>query len=256
MNLIRSEKNNIPLYFQLEQIIKSKLITGEYLPGEQIPTEKNLCEAYHVSSITARQAILNLVSQGLVTRRQGKGTFVTNEITNITTLQFKGNIDDLVTDGLIRQQVKVIDIIKIKPSRKVQNLLNIEGEEEVVQVRRTRNANDIPVSYLINYLPLDIGENIKKEDLSVYPMLQVLRDKLRIPLTSGTQFIEAIVADYNIASALLVSVASPILYIESTIFTNRKKPVEYVQNFIRPDRYKYSIKLGAGKLSKEQSLHF
>ena len=62
MYTLRSGRGNIPLYFQLEQILKSKIITGDYMPGEQIPTEKDLCETYQVSSITARQALLNLVS--------------------------------------------------------------------------------------------------------------------------------------------------------------------------------------------------
>ena len=58
------EKKSIPLYLQLEQIIKSKILIGEFTPGDQIPTEKDLCETYKISSITARQAILNLVNAG------------------------------------------------------------------------------------------------------------------------------------------------------------------------------------------------
>ena len=76
MNIRRSKKNNIPLCFQLEQIIKSKILIGEFLLGEQIPTEKDLCETYQLSTITARQAILNLVNEGLIIRRQGRGSFV------------------------------------------------------------------------------------------------------------------------------------------------------------------------------------
>jgi DNA-binding GntR family transcriptional regulator len=57
----------------LEQIIKSKILMGELLPGEQIPTKKEPCETYQVSTITARQAVLNLVNEGLMIRRQGKG---------------------------------------------------------------------------------------------------------------------------------------------------------------------------------------
>jgi len=243
MNSLRPERKGIPLYFQVEQIIKSKIITGEFMPGERIPTEKELCKAYQVSNITARQAILNLVNEGLLIRRQGKGTFVTEEITNIKTLQLSGNISDLITDGLKTQEVRVLDIVKIKPANRVAKVLNLEEGKEVVQVRRTRSVDDIPISYIKNYLPLEIGENIKKEDLCIYPMLQILRDKLKIPLKSGIQYIEAIVADYDISSALSVSFASPILYIETVIFARQKKPIEFVQTFVRPDRYRYSVKL-------------
>jgi DNA-binding GntR family transcriptional regulator len=75
-------------------------------------------------------------------------------------------------------------------------------------------------------------------------MLQILRDHLGIPLRGGSQYIEAIVADYDVSSVLLVSIASPILYIETVIFAQRKKVVEFVQTFIRPDRYRYLVRLG------------
>jgi GntR family transcriptional regulator len=253
MNILKPEKANVPLYFQLEQILKSKIITGEYMPGEQIPTEREFCETYSVSSITARQAILNLVNEGLLIRRQGKGTFVTEDIANINTLQFSGTISDLITD-LKRQEVKVLSINRIKPPKKISKFLRIKEDAEVIQVRRTRNANNLPVSYIINYLPLETGERIKEEDLRKYPMLQILRDIFGIPLTGAMQYIGATIADYDISFALSVSITSPILYIETLVFEKRKKPVEFVQTFIRPDRYKYSVKLSMKRGPKNEVL--
>jgi len=247
MNIQRSKKNNIPLYFQLEQIIKSKILMGEFLPGEQIPTEKDLCETYQVSTITARQAILNLVNEGLIIRRQGKGSFVREglkKIKNIRTLQLRGDINDIIPEGLKTQEVKVLDIRKVISPKKVANLLNIEEGQEVVQVRRTRSDHGIPVSYIKNYLPLEIGGKIKKEDLCIYPMMGILRNRLKIPLTGGIQYVEAIIADYDIASALSISISSPILYLETIIFARQKRPVEFVQTFFRPDQFRYSVKLG------------
>ena len=250
MNIQRSKKNNIPLYFQLEQIIKSKILMGEFLPGEQIPTEKDLCETYQVSTITARQAILNLVNEGLIIRRQGKGSFVREglkKIKNIRTLQLRGDINDIIPEGLKTQEVKVLDIRKVISPKKVANLLNIEEGQEVVQVRRTRSDHGIPVSYIKNFIPLEIGEKIKREDLCIYPMLGILRNRLKIPLTGGIQYVEAIIADYDIAAALSISISSPILYLETIIFARQKKPVEFVQTFYRPDQFRYSVKLGLKK---------
>lgn len=247
MDTLGSKKNNIPLYFQLEQIIKSKILMGEFVFGDQIPTEKDLCQTYQVSSITARQAILNLVNEGLLIRKQGKGTFVAErlrKIKDIKTLRLSGDINDIIPEGLRSQKVKVLDINKIKTPQRVAELLQIEGDKEIIHVRRTRSDNSVPVSYIKNYLPLKIGEKIKREDLYVYPMLDILRNRLKIPLTGGIQYVEAIVADYDIASALSVNIASPILYLETVIFERRKRPVEFVQTFYRPDQFRYSVKLG------------
>jgi GntR family transcriptional regulator len=241
----KTKKTNIPLYFQLEQIIKSKILMGEFVLGDKIPTENELCKIYQVSSITARQAILNLVNEGLLMRRQGKGTFVTRltKKKNIKTLCLSGNLNNILPDGLKAQNVKVLDIVKMKAPKRVAKLLDIGEGKEVLQIRRTRNDNRIPVSYIKNYLPLEIGERIKKEDLYRYPMLDVLRNQLKIPLTGGVQYVEAIVADYDIASALLVNICSPILYLETIIFERYKKPVDFAQTFYRPDQFQYTVKL-------------
>ncbi len=219
---------------------------GEFAPGEQIPTEKDLCETYQVSTITARQAILDLVNEGLIIRRQGKGSFIKDglkSIKNIKTLHLKGNLNDIIPEGLETQEVKVLDIIKVKSPKRIADLLGIQEGEEVVQVRRTRNDNGIPLSYIKNYLVLEIGEKIKSKDLCVYPMLHILRNRLNIPITGGIQYVEAIVADYDIASALSINICSPILYLETVIHAKQKKPVDFAQTFYRPDQFRYSVKL-------------
>lgn len=126
-NILRLEKSHIPFYYQLEQIIKSQIVIGEFIPGGQIPTEKDFCKIYGVSSITARQAILNLVKEGVLVRRQGKGTFVTErmgDIKTVETLQLTGNLEDMIPRGLEEFKVEVSDIVKIKAPRKIAELLN------------------------------------------------------------------------------------------------------------------------------------
>lgn len=245
------EKKNIPLYVQLEQIIKSKIMTGELSAGEQIPTEKQLAETYRVSSITARQAVLNLVQEGLLSRKQGKGTFVQEGVTstkNIMTLSVRGDINDVVPEGLASQKVEVLDMDRIGVPKRVAKALEMEEGEEVLRIRRTRSENGVPISYIKNYLPMEIGEKIEKKDLLTYPMLHVLRNKLLLPLKRGVQYIVAVVADYEIASALSVSISSPALYLETIIYVDGEKPLEFVQTFYRSDQYKYTVNLDLNEI--------
>jgi GntR family transcriptional regulator len=246
MKILGLEKKNIPLYLLMEQIIKSQIMMGEFLPGEQIPTERELAETYQVSTITSRQAILNLVNEGLLVRKQGKGTFVREGLTNIKnlmTLHLRGGLNDIVPEGITAQEVKCLDITRVKTSKKVAEVLDIGEGEKVVRIRRTRSDSGIPVSYIKNYLPVEIGEKIKKDDLLRHPMLHILRNHLGIPLRNGTQYIEAIVADYDVASALSVDISSPILYLETLIFAEKGKPVEFVQTFYRSDQFRYTLNL-------------
>jgi GntR family transcriptional regulator len=190
--------------------------------------------------------VLNLVNEGLLTRKQGKGTFVEKgheDVKNIKTLQLSGNLGDVTPEGLYAQEVRVLKMVKIPIPRSVATLLNIGEGEEVILVTRVRSERRKPLSYIRNYLPLEIGERIKKKDLSVSPMVDILRDQLKIPITNGIQHVEATVADHEIASALSVNIASPVLYLGTTFFDEQDRPVEFSQTFYRPDQFRYTVKL-------------
>src|SRR5438105_13008663 len=69
-------KSPLPRYYQLKEIMREKVRAGEWKPGDLIPSERELGEKYGISRMTARQAITDLVKEGLIYREQGKGTFV------------------------------------------------------------------------------------------------------------------------------------------------------------------------------------
>jgi len=240
------EKKSIPLYVQLEQIIKSQIMTGERLAGEQIPTEKDLAETYRVSSVTVRQAILNLVKEGLLVRKQGKGTFVqggVSNVKNIMTLNVRGDIKDIVPEGLSSQKVEVLDMTQMGSPKRVASALNLGQGDQVLRIRRTRSDNGVVLSYIKNYLPLSVGEKIEKADLLAHPVLHILRNTLGLPVKTGVQYITAVIADYEIASALSVSISSPVLYLETIISIEGGEPVDFVQTFYRSDQLKYTLKI-------------
>ena len=251
MNTIRLNKREIPLYVQLEQILKSQIMTGELLPEKRIPTEKELAEIYHVSSITARQAIMRLVQEGLLLRKQGKGTFVRKGLKNtknIMTFNVAGDIKDVVPEGLISQQVTVLGIETVKSSMLVAEALEMADlgdvtRRDVTRITRTRADNNLVISYIKNYLPVDIGGKITRADLRDKPMLHVLKNKLKLSLKKGVQYVVAITADYEIASALSISISSPVLYLETIIYDLNDRPVDFVQTFYRSDLFRYTLKI-------------
>jgi GntR family transcriptional regulator len=246
MDKIRLNKREIPLYVQLEQILKSQIMTGELLPEKRIPTEKELAAIYHVSSITARQAIMRLVHEGLLLRKQGKGTFVRKGLKNtknIMTFNVAGDIKDVVPEGLISQQVTVLGIETVNSSWLVADALEMADQGDVRLITRTRADNNLVISYIKNYLPVDIGGKITKADLIAKPMLHVLKNKLKLSLKKGIQYVVAITADYEIASALSISISSPVLYLETIIYDTNDRPVDFVQTFYRSDLFRYTLKI-------------
>jgi GntR family transcriptional regulator len=246
MKKIRLNKKDIPLYVQLEQILKSQIMTGELLPEKRIPTEKELAEIYHVSSITARQAIMRLVQEGLLFRKQGKGTFVRKGLKNaknIMTFQVAGDLKDVVPEGLMLQKVDVLGMDIVKSSGLVAEALEMAEQQDVSRVMRTRTDNDVIISYIKNFLPVEIGEKITRADLAAKPMLHVLKNKLKLSLKKGIQYVVAVSADYEIASALSISISSPVLYLETIIYDVNDRPVDFVQTFYRSDHFRYTLKI-------------
>ena len=230
---------------QLEQILKSQIMMGEFVPGDRIQTEKKLAEIYGVSTITARQAILNLVQEGILQRKQGKGTFVqeeTNNVKNIMTFKLRGGIEDVVPENLSFQKVEVMDMCQVIAPKRIAKALEIDEGEETIRVLRRRRDKGVVLSYTKNYLPVRIGGQIQKEDLLNHSMLHILRNKIGLPLKAGVQYLLAVIADYEIATALSVNISSPVLYLETIILDDQEKSVEFVQTFFRGDQSKYTLR--------------
>ncbi len=82
--------SSLPLYEQLKQRLRTAILTEQYVSGDQLPPEFELCETYGVSRITARRAVQDLVAEGLLERRQGKGTFVAYERLDIHVMSLDG----------------------------------------------------------------------------------------------------------------------------------------------------------------------
>lgn len=245
-------KKNIPLYVQLEQILRSQITTGELLQGERIPTEKELSVAYHVSTITVRQAVLNLVKDGLLYRKQGRGTFVTDRmppVKSLMTLKVKAGFGDLVPQWA-EQEWKVIDIATMRAPNRVAECLDIGQGQPIVRIRRTRSEEGVPISYIRHFLPKDIGDRIDREDLLKYSMLDLMERRLGMSLRRGLQHVEAVNADHEIAAALAISLSSPILFLETIVFDNTDVPTQLAQSFYRSDRFRYTLDLNLeGRLS-------
>jgi DNA-binding GntR family transcriptional regulator len=85
----------VPRYYQLQEIIRERIRNGEWTPGSSIPSERELCERYGISRMTARQAISGLETEGLLYREQGKGTFVGQGVIAQQLLQLTGFTEDM-----------------------------------------------------------------------------------------------------------------------------------------------------------------
>jgi GntR family transcriptional regulator len=232
----------IPLYYQLENILRSKIEGGEALPNHRLPTEQELSKEYKISRATVRQALAALVSEGLLYRKQGKGTFVTEKASQTKSVKLTGFTEDLFSEGH-QAEVKIMEIRRAPAPERVAAVLRVPAGEEVIRFKRLRSLDGAPFSYVINYLVPDTGEKISERDLQGHTMLHLLEEKLGISLGTIRHSVEAVKADVEVASLLAISVFEPVLYMATAVYSAEGQAVETVDSYFRADRYRYTVEL-------------
>lgn len=235
----------LPVYYQIKQNIKNAIINGTYGPGDKIPSENELADHFKVSRLTARQAILQLIQEGFLVSRRGKGTFVTadRDLISSFNLEFSGFMDDLFYQ-ISKSKTKWVHMAKVVATPTIREKLCLRADQsEVVQIKRVRYKEGKSFAYTINYLPLEYGQKISSEDLLAKPLMQILEQDHKIQFTEAFQTIEASFADQEVAEKLEVASGSPILYVERIMYAQKRKPIEFVQTSYRGDIYKYIVRL-------------
>ncbi|MBM4339731.1 MAG: GntR family transcriptional regulator [Deltaproteobacteria bacterium] len=233
---------SIPLYYQLENILREKIKSGEYAPREPFPTEDQLVQSYKVSRITVRQALASLEKEGLIIRKRGKGSLVTERQNQLEPMKLTGMIEDIIDMG-IKTKTRIINFGLVHPPQKVIESLKLNEDEKALRVERIRLIKGAPVSYTLSYFPPDLAQKISVKDLTIQPILNVLEKKCKVKISRGSQIIEATLADSRIASFLDVMTGAPLLKIERTVFDINNRPVEYISILYRSDRYHYTVEL-------------
>ncbi len=227
------KKKNI--YQIIEDDIKNSIKDGKLKNGDRIPSENELKDKYNVSRMTVRQAINNLVNQGLIYRHKGKGTFVCNMKIEKNIFGMQGFTEYMELNNK-KVTNKVLSFELIKPEKKIYENLSLNENEFVYCIKRIRYANDIPILFEIMYLPYDLFKNL---DINVFnnSFYNFIEKKLNLHIYYATQKIEAILAGKFKSEILEIKETDPLLYVKNISFLDSGRSVEYVESFYRADQY-------------------
>ena len=230
------------LYATIEETIAAEIAQGEYRPGDQLPTEDALLERFQVSRITVRRAIQNLVSRGLLEIRRGLGTFVLSPRIEAELTKLTGFVEDMSAAGR-KATARVVSQGVVLASARVAERLRLSKGTKVMQIKRVRLGDGMPISFDETYLPLPIGKQIVRNDLRVHPIFTLLEEEYGVPLVEAEYELEAVIATKVVADALQVGVGSPIFQIERTSITIGGQPVDYEVLSYRGDLVRFVTKL-------------
>lgn len=232
----------VPRYHQLKEILRERIRSGEWKPGDLIPSERELSETYDISRMTARQAITELVNEGVFFREQGRGTFVAQNKITQQLLHLTGFTEDIRARGQ-KPSTKVLSATMLPVDEVAATHLRIAVGEPLFVVRRLRLADDEPLAIEVSMLHFKGCERLVDEDLEHQSLYRILESTYGIPLMEADQEIEAGLASGEEAHILKVAPGSAVLYTRRTTYTERNRPIEYAKSVYRGNKYTFHTHL-------------
>jgi len=228
----------LPRYFQLKEIMRERIRSGEWKPGELIPSERELSEKYGISRMTARQAITELVNEGLFYREQGKGTFVSQRKITQQLIHLTGFTEDIRARGQ-RPGTKVLSATMDPADEETAEKLRINPGTPIFLLQRLRLADDEPLAIELSQISFKGCEGLLEEDLEHNSLYRLLEAKYGLALMEADQELEAGLTGSEEAQLLKISVASPVLFTRRITYSDRNQPIEYAKAVYCGNKYTF-----------------
>ena len=235
-----------PLYQQIKGLILQSLQSGEWKPGEAIPSEMDLAVRFGVSQGTVRKAIDELASENLLVRRQGKGTFVATHAEQQVQYRFlrlRPDQGDVASEGPAER--RIIDCKNTRASADVARALGLRTGESVIQARRVLSFGGVPTILEDLWLPGAAFKGVTAQQLSEFsgPTYAMLELVFGVRMVRAEEKIRAVLPDVEQAAWLKTSAAAPLLSVTRTSYTYNDIPMELRQGLYRTDNHHYRNEL-------------
>jgi GntR family transcriptional regulator len=215
-----------PLYQQIKALLTQSLQSGEWKPGELIPSEVELAARFKVSQGTVRKAIDELAAENLVMRRQGKGTFVSTHHEERAHFRFLKLMPDAGVPH--HPDNRILDVRRLRAPPEVAQLLELKSGDAVIYIKRLMSFDGAATILEELWLPGAIFKGLTAERLDQYkgPMYGLFESEFGTRMIRATEKIRAVGADPASAQLLDVAEGAPLLLAERVSFTYGDKPVE------------------------------
>lgn len=237
-----SPNRHSPLYEWLAETLRQEISQGIYKPGDALPTEHELMRKYNLSSTTVRRAVHDLVREGWIYRRAGKGTFVKRSKLEERLVRLTSFAEEMRNRN-ITPHFNLVRAEAVPAPCEVAAALQVPENQPVYLIERVQLANDESIALACGYWQYDAGKRLSELDLDSISLYEALEETFNVLLIEADESISAAVADGRCARALGIPRQSPLLVRRRISYTMEMHPVEYTVTYYRADRYEYKIHL-------------
>lgn len=232
----------IPLYYQLKEIIIDSINRGEYGVGDMLPSENQLCKMHNVSRSTSQKALDELVHEGILTRKQGVGTFVTTPRIEQELSNFYSFSDAIKARGY-EHEAKVLSISVEMPTPKQAKVLNISLTEGVIILSRLRLVNGTPFVLETSCIPEKLAPGLQEIDFNKNSLYKTLMNTYRLYVVKAKEMFEPVLISKSESQLLEVPEGSAAILLDRIAYSSNDETVEFCHSIIPGSKCRFYTEL-------------
>lgn len=235
-------KDERPLYQQLAEAIKGRISENVWSLGMMIPSENDLAKDFNISVGTVKKALGVLVQEGVLIRRQGKGTFVAIPDFSKSFSRFF-RYDWRSGSPVEIPGSRILGIAVIRSNAAISEKLGIGKNQRVLHLKRVRTLRDKPFVVEDIYLPYARFKGIETLPLDQRLLYPIYGERFATPVVWADEFLRPEAASKETADLLGIQPGMPVMCVERIAYTYGDQPVEWRHSMGRGDRFRYHIEI-------------
>ena len=232
--------SSIPLYEQLMNAIRSDIDSGIFKAGEKMPTEMELEAKYKVSRITVRRAIKELCDEEILVKKQGKGTFV---LQNLSPIPLAGNVGfhDFFESRGMKVYSKLVEKKIVKVKKSIAEDLRITSDDDVLYLRRILYTNDEPKMVDLNYIPLKLYPALYEKIDGDFSLFRILKSEYGAESYQQYKVLKVKASDAELSEQLKVKEGAPLFDMYKVSYMLNGTPMHVSISYIGGESASYVI---------------
>jgi GntR family transcriptional regulator len=241
-------KSPVPLHAQVEKLLRDLIKQPEYKKGKFLPNEVDLAKRLGISRNTVRQATNKLVLEGLITRKKGIGTKVSDEKTVNTKLESWLSFTQEMNENGIMFKNYEISVEWVVPTEEVAKFFGIQTNKLVLKMDRLRGGKEGPFVYFSSCFHPRVG--LKGDEDFSQPLYHMLEEKYHTVVSLSKEEIRAMTAGKLLSKKLNMKIGEPVLFRKRFVSDIGNRPVEFNVGYYKADKFAYSIEIQRGNSKK------
>ncbi|WP_052345739.1 GntR family transcriptional regulator [Paucisalibacillus sp. EB02] len=230
----------LPLYYQLIEVIKRDIKNGVYKAGDMIPPERELINIYGISRTPVRQALNELVTEGILKREHGRGTFVAEKKIEQTFLESLSNFQDEMESKGLNYTTRLMETELISSNPEFDAIFE-RKVDQLIKFIRLRSVEGEPYVLVTTYIPAEMAPGLENINLESDSLYRTLEEKYNFKISHAKRIIEAFNASKEEAEILNINPFDAIQVTKTVAYLDDDTSFEYSIAKYRGDLNRFTV---------------